>query len=192
MIEVNNILDQRSSIADCLITKERCKSLWIYTADCIPILIADLETGNISACHVGLRGLKKYIISKTLKRLEKIGSKKSNLIIALGPSIQCNKYQLSIRDVDDLLIKLAGEVCMKRNYYYIDFRKGIIPLFKKKKESDRLHIDIQDVAVLQLYKEGIKQSQINLNRLCTYSNPKIFNSYRRNNTKLRQWSCIYS
>ena len=139
-----------------------------------------------------MRGLKKDIISKTLRSLEKIGSKKSNLIIALGPSIQCDKYQVSIKDVDDLITKLAGEGCIKRNYFSIEFKEGIIPFFKKKNESDRLYIDIQAAAVLQLYKEGIKQSQINLNRLCTYSNQKLFNSYRRSNTKLRQWSCIYS
>ncbi len=42
------------------------------------------------------------------------------------------------------------------------------------------------------FKEGIKKYQINVNRICTYSNPRLFNSYRRNKTSSRQWSCIYS
>ncbi len=68
----------------------------------------------------------------------------------------------------------------------------MIPLFKKDSSPNKILIDLQVAAILQLFKEGIKRNQINLNRLCTYSNPTLFNSYRRDKTKLRQWSCIYS
>ena len=120
VIEVNNTLNLKPKIADSLITREKYQSLWIYTADCIPILIADIKTRNIAACHSGLKGIKKQIISKTLKRLEGIGSKKNNLIIAIGPSIKGDKYQ------------------------------------------------------------------INLNRICTYSNPSLFNSHIKDKINLNQ------
>ena len=70
--------------------------------------------------------------------------------------------------------------------------EGMIPLFKKDSNPNKILIDLQVAAILQLFKEGITRSQINLNRLCTYSNPTLFNSYRRDKTKSRQWSCIYS
>ncbi len=76
IIQINNRLDLTSKTADCLITKEKSQSLWIYSADCIPILIADIKTRNIAALHAGLKGLKKKIISKALKRFERIGSRK--------------------------------------------------------------------------------------------------------------------
>ena len=88
VIQIKNTFNLEQSIADCLITKVKKKSLWIYTADCIPILIADRKNRNIAACHSGLEGLKKKIISKTITKFEDIGSKKSNLIIAIGPSIK--------------------------------------------------------------------------------------------------------
>ena len=47
----NNTLNSKPKIADSLITKEQYQSLWIYTADCIPILIADIKTRSIAACH---------------------------------------------------------------------------------------------------------------------------------------------
>ena len=68
----------------------------------------------------------------------------------------------------------------------------MIPLFKKDSSPNKILIDLQVAAILQLFKEGIKRNQINLNRVCTYSNPTLFYSYRRDKTKLRQWSCIYS
>ena len=51
VIQVDNKSNLEPKIADCLITKEQYQSLWIYTADCIPILIADIKTRNIAACH---------------------------------------------------------------------------------------------------------------------------------------------
>ena len=193
VIQINNTLNLKPKSADCLITKDKCQSLWIYTADCIPILIADIKTKNIAACHCGLKGLKKKIISKTLKRLIQLGSNKNNLIIAIGPSITGRNYQVKTKDVDDLIIQMTGK-SYKENYCLIveGIEEEPIMLFQKDFYSDRLLFDIQAGAILQLYKEGIRKTQINLNRFCTYSNPKLFNSFRRNNTKLRQWSCIYS
>ena len=193
IIKINNTLDLQTKVADCLITKEKFKSLWIYTADCIPILIADINTRNIAACHVGLKGLKRRIISKMLKSFIELGSNKNNLIIAIGPSISLNKYQVMIKDVEELLIEIAGKNFMSRSCCSIEFKNlEPITLFKRDPNPDKLLIDIQAAAYIQLNKEGIKESQININRVCTYSHPKLFNSFRRDNTKLRQWSCIYS
>ena len=61
IITINDTLDSIIKTGDCLITKEKGTSLWIYTADCIPILIADIKTRNIAACHCGLKGLKKIL-----------------------------------------------------------------------------------------------------------------------------------
>ena len=195
VIQVNNTLTLKPKIADSLITKEKRQSLWLYTADCIPILIADIKTRNIAACHSGLKGIKKQIISKTLKRLEGIGSNKNDLIIALGPSINADKYQVKKKDVEDLIFQISKKSYEEKSCCIIGSNKdkdGIIPLFKKDSNPDRLLFDIRAAAILQLFKEGIKRNQINLNRICTYSNPTLFNSYRRDKTNLRQWSCIYS
>ena len=193
IIQVDNTLNLKPKIADSLITKERCQSLWIYTADCIPILIADIERRNIAACHCGLKGIKNQIISKTLKRLEEIGSQKNNLIIAMGPSIKGDKYQVDKSYVEDLSIQLNGKNFVKNSLYINQIKEEeMIQLFKEDSNHNKILIDIQAAAILQLFKEGIKRYQINLNRICTYSNPKLFNSYRRDKSNSRQWSCIYS
>ncbi len=193
VIQINNTLDLKPNIADCLIAKERFQSLWIYTADCMPILIADIKTRHIAACHSGLNGLKKKIISKIIKKFLKIGSNKKNLIIAIGPSITGDNYQVKEKDIKDLIIEIKGKDYKYKSRNLIEFNKeGVIPLYRKDETNDRLLFDIQAAAILQLNKEGIKNSQININRICTYSNPKLLNSFRRDNTKQRQWSFIYS
>ena len=64
---MNNTLNLKPEIADSLITKEQYQSLWIYTADCIPILIADIKTRNIEAFHAGLKVLKSKSSQRHLK-----------------------------------------------------------------------------------------------------------------------------
>tara|TARA_Y100001968_G_scaffold320613_1_gene353812 strand:+ start:1134 stop:1892 length:759 start_codon:yes stop_codon:yes gene_type:complete len=193
IIQVNNSLNVKPKIGDCLITKETNQSLWIYTADCIPILIADTNTRNIAACHSGLKGLKKQILPKTIKRLENIGSKKDNLIFAIGPSISGDKYQVNIKDIDHLMVQIMGKSYLEKDLLTKEEKnQEEIILLKKDKNTDRILIDIKAVAVFQLYKEGIKRNQINLNKVCTFSNPRLFNSFRRNKSIFRQWSCIYS
>ncbi len=192
IITINDTLDLEIKTGDCLITKEKSTSLWIYTADCIPILIADIKTRNIAACHCGLKGLKKNIILKTLKKFEEEGSDKKNLIIAIGPSIIGENYQINLKDINDLIIEILGNNHAERNSLVEINKEEQIPLYKEDIYPGKLLFDIQAAAILQLYKIGIQRSQINLNRICTYSNPTLFHSFRRNNTLLRQWSCIYS
>ena len=43
IIQVNNNFNSKNKIGDSLITQDKNQSLWIYTADCLPILIADVK-----------------------------------------------------------------------------------------------------------------------------------------------------
>ena len=71
VIQINNTLNLKDKVTDCLITKANNQSLWVYTADCIPILIADTKTRSIEACHCELKGLEKKIIKKNIEKFRK-------------------------------------------------------------------------------------------------------------------------
>ena len=64
----------------------------------------------------------------------------------------------------------------------------MIHLFKKDSKPNKILIDLQAAAILQLFKEGIKQHQIDINRICTYSYKNQFNSYRRYKSHSKQWN----
>ena len=91
-------------------------------------------------------GLKKTIISKTLKKLEGIGSKKSNLIIAFGPSIKGDKFQVMKKDVEDLIYKLSVESYIEKGYYIVEGKlkkeEKLFPLFIKDTNTEKLLFDI--------------------------------------------------
>ena len=53
--------------ADGLVNDKHNQNLWIYTADCMPILFADKRKRYVAAIHCGRRGLEKKIIKMWLK-----------------------------------------------------------------------------------------------------------------------------
>lgn len=193
VIEILDKSNDRISKGDALITKEYDKSLWLYTADCIPILIADTKTRTIGVCHTGLKGLQNNILSEIIIKLEEIGCKKKNLIIAMGPAINRNNYQVESKDIAYLLTEITDRKILEYpSYLYKSQVKDLIPQLKIDINPKKLFFDIQIAATLQLIYAGLIKEQIHINRLCTFSNPKLFNSWRRNHSLSRQWSCIYS
>ena len=193
VIEIFNDSNNHLNKGDGLITKENDKSLWLYSADCIPILIADKKTRGIGVCHVGLKGIQKNILSEIITKLESIGCKKYNLIIAMGPAISRKNYQINSKDVNSLLTDITEHRIKEySSSLYKSQVKDIIPKLRTDLNNKKLLFDIQIAATLQLISMGLTKNQIHINRLCTFSNPKLFNSWRRDHSLLRQWSCIYS
>ena len=93
--------------ADAIIsTHSQNQSLWVYSADCIPTLFADLKTGGIAICHAGWRGLSKNIFKETIIKLEHKGSKREDLLVILGPSISKKNYEVE----SDILMKVFSSL----------------------------------------------------------------------------------
>ncbi len=174
---------------DGLITDSKKQSLWIYSADCIPILIGDSETGLVAAIHSGWRGLTKNIIRNIIKEIEAFGCKKNNLIIALGPSITGGNYQVNM-DVINKIYKCTDNSDLPKKKDLL--KKANSLEYIQYCRKDKFFLDIRLLAKEQLINEGIKKYQISINTNCTYSDSDLFHSWRREKTSNRQWSFIQS
>ena len=80
--------------ADGLISDRGGQSLWVCGADCTPVLIADRRSGRVAACHAGWRGVAARILPKAIGQLEAAGSRRDDLVVALGPAISGECYQV--------------------------------------------------------------------------------------------------
>jgi len=80
--------------ADALVTKEKGIALGILTADCAPILFADVKAGVIGAAHAGWRGALTGIIENTVAAMEKLGATRGSIQAAIGPCISWNSYEV--------------------------------------------------------------------------------------------------
>ena len=171
--------------ADGLIGDKSNQILWVYTADCIPILLADKQKRFVAAIHCGRKGLEKKIIKNLIKFFVKIGSSKNDLIIALGPSISKKNYFLNEETF--------------KNFYVNIGKKSIIDLEKNTKKhcnnftskrENLYQLDLKRNAYMHLINENIPSENIEISNLCTYESVKEFFSYRRTKTKFRQWNFI--
>ena len=74
--------------SDGIITNEPGVALWIFTADCTPILLWDKVTGAVGAVHAGWRGTASQIGAKAVEKMAALyGCDPKNIRAAIGPNI---------------------------------------------------------------------------------------------------------
>ncbi|WP_322744801.1 peptidoglycan editing factor PgeF [[Phormidium] sp. LEGE 05292] len=176
--------------ADALVTEREKQAVWVCTADCTPVLIADETTRQVAAIHAGWRGTAKRIVPEAIARLVSQGSKLENLRIAMGPAITGEVYQVSQ--------EVAAEV--GATVVFADSETEILtalqelpnsPIFPDS-EPGKVRLDVRRVNELQLKQMGVAEEQIAISPHCTYQQPDYFFSYRRDQLKKVQWSGIVS
>jgi len=193
VIEASKASNPPWPAADGLVSDQKGQSLWVYSADCIPVLFADPINGLVAASHAGWRGLAKGILLKTIQKLESFGAKRNKLIITLGPAISRAHYQVNLQTADSIY----ESIYRKTERMAIGTEEKIqrmirLGLVHKDINPEKVNLDIRLSAALQLYIAGLRYEQISISPFCTFSNQEIFNSWRRDKSKKRQWSFISS
>jgi polyphenol oxidase len=183
-------LEQPLSEADGLVTEQSHQAVWACSADCTPVLIADLATGATAAVHAGWRGTAAEIVPQAIARLLAQGSQLPNLRIALGPAIAGEVYQVSTpvaaQVVSTVLPTGDPEILLEAA------QKLPNPPILSDSHPGRVRLDVRRVNALQLEKLGIQPEQVAIAPYCTYQTPEHFFSYRRDRQKKVQWSGIVS
>ena len=80
---------------DGLATRTPGMALGILTADCAPVLFADVEAGVIGAAHAGWRGAKGGILEATVAAMETLGARRTTVGAAVGPCIRRDSYEVT-------------------------------------------------------------------------------------------------
>lgn len=179
--------------ADALLTQKPQEAVWVASADCVPILIADTQTGNVAAIHAGWRGTASKILPQAIAEFQAQGSQLVNLKIAMGPGISGEVYQVS----SDVAVQLGTTILpIKTTTAVEEVLAGLFDLAESPvladPEPDKVRVDVRRVNALQLEQLGISPEQVAISPHCTYKQPESFFSYRRDNLKNVQWSGIVS
>ncbi|MCB9943845.1 MAG: peptidoglycan editing factor PgeF [Geminicoccaceae bacterium] len=80
--------------ADALVTDRPGIALGVTTADCGPILFADLDHHVIGAAHAGWRGALAGITASTLDAMERLGADRRRIVAVIGPCIAVESYEV--------------------------------------------------------------------------------------------------
>jgi len=134
----------------------------VKTADCVPILIGDPQTGAFAAVHAGWRGTLVEVATKALKRM-------------------ITEYQTNPHDVRVAIGPAAGACCYEVGTDVIDAFRNSFPsqdLFTETR-TDHACIDLLKANLAQLISAGVDRDRINIAPLCTMCRTDLFFSYRR-------------
>ena len=188
--EVDGEGDTALAMGDGLVSDSSQQAVWVASADCTPVLIADKKTGQVAAVHAGWRGTAKKIVPEAIARLQEKGSQISDLRIAMGPAIAGEVYQVSLEVAAQVGASIVSE---KEENAIVDALLQLpnSPLLPDP-EPGKIRLDVRRVNALQMEKLGISPEQIAIAPYCTYQTPEHFFSYRREKQKKVQWSGIVS
>ena len=143
---------------DALITNLPDVPLMLFYADCVPVLLADLETGAIGLAHAGWRGTVANSGAKTLAAMgEAFGTKPENVLAAIGPSI--------------------GACCYEVDDFVRDQASGYEEFFAPK-GGGKYQLDLWGMNAKQLQDGGVLTENITVAGICTNDNVELFCSYR--------------
>ena len=145
---------------DGLITNEPGIALWVFTADCTPILLHDPVTGAVGAAHAGWRGTALGIAGKTAREMvAAFGCRPENIRAAIGPSIGACCFETH-RDVPDAMLAALGDEALP----YI------------RPQGEKYYVNLKEINALWLRKAGVQHIEICTD--CTACQPDRFWSHR--------------
>ncbi|KLE16391.1 peptidoglycan editing factor PgeF [Clostridium sp. C8] len=145
---------------DSLITNELNVAIGVFTADCVPIIIADEKSNVIAAIHSGWKGTYNSIVLKTLSKIEEgFNINKNETKVFIGPHIRKCCYEVSEELKEKFLLKTKID-----EYKLFDGRK----------------LSMQECILNDIRKFGINEDNIYSLNLCTHCerDTKLY-SYRK-------------
>lgn len=145
---------------DSLITNELNIAIGVFTADCVPIIIADEKSNVIAAIHSGWKGTYNSIVLKTLSKIEdEFNINKNETKVFIGPHIRKCCYEVSEELKEKFLLKTKID-----EYKLFDGRK----------------LSMQECILNDIRKFGINEDNIYSLNLCTHCerDTKLY-SYRK-------------
>ena len=142
--------------SDALFTDVPGNYLAVSVADCIPVFLYEPGRNIISAVHSGWRGTQAKILTETLMTLRKrFDVNFADMIAYIGPGISKKNFEVS-KDVFDLFRDEVREI-----------------------NEGKYHVDLKNDNFLQLKEIGLNPGNIEVSEYCTFRNPELFHSYRR-------------
>lgn len=146
---------------DAVMTRMPGVCIGVSTADCIPVLLYDMEHRAVCAVHAGWRGTVKRIVVNALRCMAvTYGTRPAQLKAVIGPGISLEHFEV------------GDEV-------YEAFRTAGFNMAAVARRYDKWHIDLWDANRHLLVECGVHIGNIQTVGVCTYAHADRFFSARR-------------
>jgi YfiH family protein len=130
--------------------------LGVGTADCVPVLVADVSKRVVAAFHAGWRGTAARIVELGVNKMHlEYGSQPEDLVAAVGPSIGACCYSVG----EEVRTKFES------NFPYAD--KLFHNVNHPEASGPRVHLDLWGANRRQLLEAGLAEAQITVVGQCS-------------------------
>lgn len=154
------VSDNARPQADALVTDRPGLLLGVVTADCAPILLADLDAGVIGAAHAGWRGATAGVTDQAIAAMISLGASVDRIAAAVGPCIARISYEVDQKFAQRIM---SDDVANER--------------FLGEGPRGNPHFDLEAYVVARLAAAGVRK--IEAVGLDTYALEDRYYSYRR-------------
>lgn len=147
---------------DGLVTAAPGLVLCVFTADCVPVLLADAERGVLGALHAGWRGILAGVAAAGVRAMVRLEARPAKIRAALGPAIGqcCYEVDAALAEQFARRIPTAGA----------HTRPGERP--------DKAYLDLRGIVADQLVEAGLARDQVQSVGPCTRCNSERYFSRR--------------
>jgi polyphenol oxidase len=160
-VEAGDWREEDRPEADALVTDKPGIALGIVTADCAPVLFADLKAGVIGAAHAGWKGALGGVTDATIAAMESLSATRAHIAAAIGPCIARKSYEVD----DGFRGRFAADDPASERF------------FTGGKRAAHYQFDLEAYVVHRLALAGL--TRIEASGEDTYSQPLRFHSFRR-------------
>lgn len=134
---------------DAIVTPLPDIAIAVNTADCVPILFADPDTGIIAAAHSGWKGTVGKIVVRTIEIMVSLGAKPENITAMTGPCICGDCFDVGNEVVEQFISSglSSTDIILQRH--------------------PRKHINLRQAVNTSLLQAGLKPQNITISRHCS-------------------------
>lgn len=149
---------------DGMVTNVPGICLVTFYADCVPLYFVDPVKKAIGMSHSGWRGTVGKIGKVTIEKMTEVyGSNPEDLVVAIGPSICQDCYEVS----EDVIKQFKA-----------NFAEGIWPELFYQKNNGKYQLNLWKANEHVFLETGVKKENIAVTNVCTHCNPDILFSHR--------------
>jgi YfiH family protein len=149
--------------ADGIVTDAQSLPLICFSADCVPVLLADEVARVVAAVHCGWRSTAADIIGKAVDKMVSLGSEPKNINAAIGPAIDICCFETG-SEVAQAIAKLLGDEC---EGVFFETREG------------KFMVDLKEALRRRLTQRGLRDANISVSDECTSCNSDRYWSHRK-------------
>jgi len=133
----------------------------VRSADCVPILIGDADSGAVMAIHAGWRGVLAGVLEAAVTCLRQNSGGRGALLAAVGPHISAAAFEVSeeVARSLDAVSPIRGAV--------------------SRRDGAKPHVDLRFIVTQKLLALGLIEACIDQIGGCTQLEPERYFSFRR-------------